>query len=209
MPGDEWRVEVALKDEEHGQSVGERMRSLLIDEEARGLLSDGIIVTRDDLDLFLYAGDEAGAREAERVIRDLLSGDQLEAEVSLTRWHPVQEDWVDGSVPLPDTDADRGAELERKERREAQEAVEEGDTDWDVRATFASHGRTEEVSDGLEAEGFDVLRRWRHLVAKVLTEEDARALEERLRSEGAEDVEIEARDVHMYGPFRFFAGIFG
>lgn len=209
MPGDEWRVQVALRDEKHGQSVGERMRSLLIDEEARGLLGDGVIVTRDDLDLFLYAGDEAGAREAERVIRDLLSEDQLQADVKLTRWHPVQEEWVDAAVPLPQTDADRSAELGRKERREAQEAVEEGDTDWDVRATFESHGATKEVADGLEAEGFDVLRRWRHLVAKVLTEEDAHSLEQRLRSEGAEDVEIEARDVHMYGPFRFFAGIFG
>jgi hypothetical protein len=209
MPGDEFRVEVSLRDEAHGQSLGERLRSLAMDDEARERLGGDVIVTRDDLRLFLYASDERGAREAERVIRDLLQQDGLQADVAVKRWHPVQEEWVDASVPLPEGEADRALELERKELREQQEAHDEGDTDWDVRATFDSHQKTEEVGDQLEADGMLVTRRWRHLVVKVVTEEDASALEKQLRAGGATEVELEARDVTVGGPFRFFAGIFG
>ncbi|MBA3300661.1 MAG: hypothetical protein H0T15_02235 [Thermoleophilaceae bacterium] len=208
MPGDEWRVEVELADEAHGQSVADRLRSLALDDEAREKLGADVIVTRDDLDLFLYADSEAEAREAERVIRELLSADRLEASVALTRWHPVEEDWKDAGEPLPASDEERAAELERKEKREVEEAAREGDTDWDVRATLASHSDTAALADRLEDEGLAVVRRWRHLLVKTITEEQAEELALRLRGEGAE-VEIEARDVKIGGPFRFFAGIGG
>ncbi|MBA2506261.1 MAG: hypothetical protein H0V29_09995 [Thermoleophilaceae bacterium] len=210
MPGDEWRVEVKLADEAHGQSVTDRLRSLSLDDEAREKLGRDVIVTRDDLDLFLYSESADEAKEAERVIRELLSEDRLQADVKLTRWHPVEESWNDASQPLPSTEAERASELERKEARETVEAVEEGDTDWDVRATLGSHSDTTALADRLEAEGLPVVRRWRHLFVKTITEEDAEALAVRLRKEGAE-VEIEARDfeVGTGGPFRFFAGIGG
>ena len=62
---DEWRVEVDLDDEQHGFTLGERLRSLDLDEEARKRLGDRVIVTRDGAKLFLYAtsrGAGAGGR---------------------------------------------------------------------------------------------------------------------------------------------------
>jgi hypothetical protein len=59
---DEWRVVVDLDDEEHGFTLGERLRSLDLDDEARERLGDRVIVTRDGAKLFLYATTEEQAR---------------------------------------------------------------------------------------------------------------------------------------------------
>src|SRR5204862_3058897 len=85
---DEWRVEVDLHDEEHGFTLGERLRSLDLDDEARKRLCDRVIVTRDGPRVFLYAGSEQQAREAERVARELVAEEGLSATIALTRWHP-------------------------------------------------------------------------------------------------------------------------
>ena len=44
---EEWRVEVELTDEGHGLSLGERLRSMDLDDEARERLGGDVIVTRD------------------------------------------------------------------------------------------------------------------------------------------------------------------
>ena len=112
---DEWRVEVDLDDEQHGLKLGERLRSLDLDDEARKRLGDRVIVTRDGSKLFLYATTEEQAREAEGVARDLVAAEGLSADTALTRWHPDADEWKDASVPMPQTDAERAAERERHE----------------------------------------------------------------------------------------------
>src|SRR5436309_15771438 len=89
---DEWRVEVDLDDEQHGFTLGERLRSLDLDDEARERLGDRVVVTRDGAKMFLYAATEEQAREAERVARDLVAAEGLSAEIALTRWHPDEEE---------------------------------------------------------------------------------------------------------------------
>ena len=69
MDGDEWRVDVELDDEPEGMSLGERIRSLDLDEEVRDRLTGRVIVTRDGPHVYLYSDTEAGARAAERVVR--------------------------------------------------------------------------------------------------------------------------------------------
>ena len=118
-PGeDEFRVEVEL-DDDHDHSLGERLRSLDLDDEARERLGSRVIVTRDGSHLFLYASSEASCEEAERVVRELLVEDELTADVRSTRWHPVEAAWKDASEPLPETTEAIDAEEEaREERRE-------------------------------------------------------------------------------------------
>jgi len=94
-------VEVELDDDEHGYSIGERLRALDLDDKARERLGGGLMVTRDGPRLFLYAASEAQAREAEHVVRSLVEADELTAEIRVTRWHPVEEAWKDVSIPLP------------------------------------------------------------------------------------------------------------
>ena len=52
---DEWRVEVELGDEQHHLTLGERLRTLDLDDEARSRLGDRVIATRDGDHMFLYA----------------------------------------------------------------------------------------------------------------------------------------------------------
>jgi hypothetical protein len=186
MATDEWRVEVDLDDEKHGYTLGERLRSLDLDAEAANRLGRKVIVTRDGSRVFLYAGTEEHAREAERVARELVAQDELSAEISLTRWHPVEEAWKDASVPLPRTDREREAEYERREAAEEREAQAQGEYDWEVRVDLRSLHETRELASRLEDEGLEVKRRWKHLLVGAPTEERAAEIGERIREEAPE-----------------------
>jgi hypothetical protein len=187
---DEFRVEVELDDEEHGYSVGERLRALDLDDDARDRLGPRIMVTRDGARLFLYAASEPQAREAERVVRDLVESDELTAGIRVTRWHPVEEAWKDASIPLPSTSDEEEAELAAREAAEAQEAEIEGEYDWHVVVHLPKRVDAARLADRLAADGFAVRRRWRYVVAGVLTEERAEELAARLRSELPEDADV-------------------
>lgn len=188
--GDEWRVEVDLDDPEHGYKLGERLHSLDLDAEAANRLGDRIVVSRDGSRMFLYAGSESAAREAERVARELVAEDELSAEIKLTRWHPVEEAWKDASVPLPESDRDREAEYERREAAEEREAEVEGEYDWEVRVDLPHVRDTGELARRLEDEGLDVTRRWRHLFVGAPTEERAAELGKRIEAEAPQGTEV-------------------
>ena len=186
---DEWRVEIDLDDPDHGYSVSERLRARDLDDQARERLSDRVIVTRDDAQVFLYAGAEPAAREAERVARELLAEEGLSATVAVTRWHPDEEAWRDASEPLPSSEAERAEERERHLAAEMREVAEEGEFDWEVRVRLESHAHTRELAERLESEGLPVTRRWRYLLVGALTEEGAAELAERIEAEGPPDTE--------------------
>jgi hypothetical protein len=187
---DEFRVEVELDDPEHGYSLGERLRALDLDDDARERLEDGVMVTRDGSRLFLYAASERAARQAERTVRELVAADDLSAETRVTRWHPVEESWKDASEPLPATPEQERDEYAAREAAEAEEARVEGRTDWRVVAHLPGRDQAAELADRLAREGVPVRRRWRYVVADALTEESAQELERRLRSELPDDADI-------------------
>src|SRR5215218_8177838 len=85
MALEEWRVEVDLDDEQHGYTLGERLRSLDLDHEARRRLGQRVMVSRDGPRIFLYAGTEEQAREAQRVARELAASEGVSADLTLTR----------------------------------------------------------------------------------------------------------------------------
>jgi hypothetical protein len=190
VSSEDWRVEVELDDEEHGYSLGERLRSLDLDDEARERLGRRVIVSRDGSRIFLYSGTEAHAREAERCVRDLVAADHLTAEISTTRWHPAEQAWKDASIPLPDTPEEIAAEHARLEAAEEVEAEQEGSWDWHVRVEVPDRQEALELADRLAADGHRTHRRWRYVTVDVATEEAARALAERLGSELPDEAEI-------------------
>ena len=187
---DEFRVEVELDDDEHGYSLGERLRALDLDDEVRDRLGGRVLVTRDGSRLFLYAATEAQSWEAAEIVRSLVDADDLTAEIRVTRWHPVEEAWKDASIPLPRTHEEEEAEHAALEAAEAEEAETEGDYDWHVVVRLPGRDEAVEVARRLEAEGVPVARRWRYVVAGVLTEERAEELAESLRAELPNDAEI-------------------
>ena len=189
MAKDEWRVEIDLHDEAHGFGIGERLRAHSLDDEARKRLGGRVVVTRDGPRVFLYAGREAEAREAELVARELVANDELTADIAVTRWHPVAEEWQGATVPLPTSEADEREEVGTKERRELEEAKEEGSYDWLVKAELPSREEAAELEDRLRNDGLPVHRRWRYVTIDALTEEQANELGSRLR-DGAPEAEV-------------------
>jgi len=190
---DEFRVEVELNDDEHGYSIGERLRALDLEDDARERLGSLVMVTRDGSRIFLCSTTEAHAHEAERVVRGLAEADRLTAEIAITRWHPVEESWKDASIPLPATPEEEQAEYAAREAAEIREAELEGEYDWHVLVHLPGRNDAVVLAERLAAEGLPVRRRWRYLIADAVTEERAQELADRLRSElpGDTDVRIE------------------
>ena len=208
MTDDEWRLTVELDEEEHGNALNERMRTTDLDEEARARLGRHAIVTSDGPRLFVYADREGRAREAERLIRELIAADGVDARIALTRWHPIEEAWKDAALPLPERAEEQQAERARHEVAESEEAEREGEFDWHVRVELAERAEAVELERALVAEGVPVSRRWRYLLAGALTEERAEALAERLRAEapaGAE-VSVEVNPSDLPSPLFVFLG---
>jgi hypothetical protein len=198
---DEWRVEIDLDDEAHGFGIGERLRAHSLDDEARKRLGGRVVVTRDGPRVFLYAGNEAEAREAEAVSRELIANDDLSATITVTRWHPVAEAWQDATAPLPATAAEEREEAREKEAHEYGEAMEEDSYDWLVKAELPSRDAAAELEGMLRDEGLPVHRRWRYVTVDVLTEEHANELGTRLRDESPDaEVWIEANPDDIPSP---------
>src|SRR4029453_13216270 len=156
---DEWRVEIDLDDEAHGFGLGERFRAHDLDDEARKRLGHRIGVPRDGPHVFLYAGDEAGANQAEMIARELVATDDLSADITVTRWHPLEEEWRAPRFPLPRREEEQQEELEGREETERLE----GTYDWLVKIDMPSRSEAEKLEELLQGEGLSVHRRWRYV----------------------------------------------
>jgi hypothetical protein len=188
---EEYRVEVELADPEYGYSLRERLGALDLDDKARERLGRGVMVTRDGPRLFLYAESEAQAREAERVVRELVDDEELSAGIRVTRWHEIEEAWKDAAIPLPASAEEAAAEYAAREAAEAAEA-REGEYDWSVVVHLRERNAAVDLARRLEEEGHPVERRWRYVTVGAVTEERANELAARLRSELAEaDVRVD------------------
>jgi hypothetical protein len=164
LPDQEWRVEVDLDDEQHGYSLGERLRSHDLDDHARKRLGGGVIVTREGPRLHAYTKSLAAAREAERVLRELIEADRLSADISVTVWDEQRDAWLD---------AERGDVVEDPR------ADEEG-PEYFVMVESEDQGALEALAGRLD--GPVEVRRGRLLVG-VADDEEVEALAERLRKE--------------------------
>jgi hypothetical protein len=169
VTAEEWRVEVDLDDEEHGYGLSERLRSRDLDDEARERLGRRVAVTRDGPRLFLYAGTEQQAHEAERVVRELLEADGLTAEIRVTRWDDQAEAWVSAEA--------------REATPEQREAKPEDSYDWLVRIHLPNRADAAALAERLEAEGLSVHRLWGYVEVDARTKDEADELATRLRRE--------------------------
>jgi hypothetical protein len=102
MADDEYRLEIDLHDALHG--LADRLRTLDLDDEVEERLGGRVIVTRDGEKMYVYARTAEAAELAERVVRQVLADDGLEAEVRRRRWNPAQRFWQDADEPLAEAD---------------------------------------------------------------------------------------------------------
>ena len=173
---EEWRVEVELSDEGHGLSLGERLRTMDLDDDARERLGDRVVVTRDGSRMFLYARSQGEASAAGDVVSELASSEGIEAATELTRWDEATDSW---------TSAEGGGSDAEPE--------EAGEAEWEARIVLSSARKAFEVARQLRDEGLEVRRRFRFVLALAPTEDAANELAGRLRAEvpEAESVDVE------------------
>jgi hypothetical protein len=197
---DDWRVTVTFRDEADVQQAVRSVREHEVEDDVRSRLGHRVAVSVDGPAVFLYAGTEDTAREADRVVREVLAQHQLSAEFTLDRWHPLEEEWEDVSVPMPDTAEQQAAEHQRLVDTETQQSLATGQAGWEVRVDLRSHRQAVELAERLQAEGRPVIRRWKYLVVGVNNEDDASALAEAIGQE------IQAKaSVHIQAvPFIYF-----
>jgi hypothetical protein len=189
---DEWRVEVALDRDEHADTLSGALHDLQLDDEARKLLGNSVIVTRDGPQIFVYAWHEESAQEAERVVKHIMEDEELVGQVQLMRWHPIAEEWKPAEDPLPE---DEASALEEMRENEAQGTREAGDGEfpWQVVIEMPHVRGTHDLAQRLRLEGLPVKRRFRYLLVGATTEDDATELGKRLEEEVPEGARVGVR----------------
>jgi hypothetical protein len=213
---DDWRVTIDFDDEGDGTQLAEWLAAVDLEGEQRSSLGDRVIVSRDGPRVYLYADSEEPAREVLRTVSARIEQEGHAAVTALERWHPVEQVWKDGSVPLPDTPEELAEEHGRLQEREAAESAETGTAQWEVRIELGTHEETVALAGRLESEGIPVVRRHTFLIAGAANEDDAQALAERIRGEAPKGAKVEVEpgggmlwEVAPRNPFTFFGGLGG
>jgi len=94
---DEWRVSVVL-----GGRAGVPKQAV---EDLRVRLGDDIGASADKTHVYLYAGTEKAAGEAEQVAREVLTlAGRVAESAILEHWDPDGQKWRDPRVEVPDDD---------------------------------------------------------------------------------------------------------
>jgi hypothetical protein len=166
MAKDDWRLRIELGE---GRSYPLLERLHLVrddaDELARELTDSRLAVTHDSDTVFVYAASSLDLEKAKPVVERELEELNLRPAALITEhWLAAEERW-DDQPGADDPD---------------QEVVREGYAPWEVRIPCKDHAAAEKLADELEAEGYGVVRRWSYVIAGTSSEEDAKALAERL-----------------------------
>jgi hypothetical protein len=203
----DWRLTVSLDDETHAGRVLESLHEREVEHDLRRRLGDRVAVSADGPRVYLYAGSENAAREAERVVRQITGEHGIPAEFALDRWHPIEEEWENADEAMPQTGEQRAAEHERLEEEETRESLQTGQAQWEVRVDLPSHRAAVELAQRLTAQGRPVIRRWTLLVLGANDSDDARALAQAVRQEAPPDAKVQAQEVGPLLPFTSIAHI--
>ena len=197
----DWRVTISLTDPAQLEQARQSFSAHEVEEDVRRQLGRSVAIGAGDSQVFLYAGTENAARDAERVARDVLASQGIQAGFALHRWHPIEEQWEDPDVALPRTEAERQAEHQRLEDAETAESLATGAAQWEARVEFPSRHEAVALADKLRSEGRTVIQRWKFLVVGANNEDDAHELAEQIRREAPPDATVRAEAAGMRLPF--------
>jgi hypothetical protein len=198
---DDWRVTVTLHDEAHTGRVLESVREHEVEDDVRRQLGRRVAVSADGPSIFLYAGTENAAREADRVVRQLTAQRGLAADFALDRWHPLEEEWENADAPMPQTAEQRAAEHQRLEQDETKQSLATGYAQWEVRIELPSRHAAVELAERLRAEGRSVVRRWTLVVLGANDSDDASALASEIKKEAPAGAEVQVQEMGPLQPF--------
>jgi hypothetical protein len=191
---DDWRVTITMTGQAQAGRPQRSSSLRAVEGDIRRQVGHGIAVGADETQLFLYAGTEAAARDAERIARGVLAQHGIAAESVLHRWHPIEERWETPDVAMPQTEAERQAEHQRLEDAETAESLATGIAQWRVRVELGSHRQAVALARQLQNEGRMVVRRWRFLVVGANDGDQARELAGQIKREAPADATVIAEE---------------
>jgi hypothetical protein len=193
---DNWRIRIELPEEGHAGTLLDRLGLDLGSDEAKRLAEElqghRLAVSRDDETIFVYAETQPQAEQARGIVEAELAEEGIEAGVEVERWVAEEERWS-GEAPQETWEQD---ELARNH------------APWEVRVELPSHDEADQLADQLESEGYDVVRRWRYLIVGAASEEDAKALAQRVHGEAEPGGQV-VWEVTPQNPFAVFGGLGG
>ena len=193
MAGDDWRIRIEV-DEQHTSGLLDRLGAELSDEArelARELEARRLVVSRDDNEIFVYAGSPAEAAKAQEVIAAELRAHDIEARTSrIEHWLADEERWDD----------------EPPDETWEEEELERGYAPWEVRVQVGSHHEAEKLAKQLETEGYAVEQRREYMIVGTASKEDAEALAARVHGEVEPGGEVVWEAVPG-NPFAVFGGM--
>ena len=210
---DDWRLQVDFEQTGPADALTAILDAHRLDHDLSEEFGDRLIVSQDGPRLFVYAATEEQLERAKDALGQEARRQGWRVSVDVRRWHPIEEEWVDPGVPLPDDDAARRAERESLMQRERAETAKRGYPEFEVRVTLPSHHAANALAETLRDEGLIVVKRWRFLVIGATDEDSAKALAEKIRSEAPSESEAEVEGtiqaVHAdtelaRGPFSVF-----
>jgi hypothetical protein len=194
---DDWRIRIELPEEGHAETLLGRLGVDLGSDEAkrlaRELAGHRLAVSRDDNVLYVYAESQPQAEQARRIVAAELADEGIGASTSqVERWLHDEERWS-GEPPQETWE---------------EEELDRGHAPWEVRVELGSHAEAERLADELEREGYDVARRFNYLIAGAASEEEARALAQRVHGQVEPGGEL-VWEVTPQNPFAVFGGLGG
>ena len=200
----DWRVTIWLTGQARVEQARQSISEQEVEQDVRQRLGRNIVVGAGDSEIFLYAGTELAAIEAERTAREVLGQLGIEAEFALHRWHPDEEEWQRPDVAMPQTEAERQAEHQRLEDAETADSLTAGSALRQARVELESHREAVALARKLQGEGYPVVRRWKFLIVGANDDDDAKAIAEHIRQEAPPGAQVYAEAAGVRLPFIAF-----
>ena len=195
MAHDDWRIRIELPDEEGASGFLERLGLAKGDAEelAEELRAHRLAVSRDGDTVFVYASSGMQAEQASRVVERELQDEGLTPSRFVTeRWLREEERW---------DDEPEGADVE-------EDMLERGYAPWEVRVELESLEEADKLADQLRAEGYDVSRTFKYVVAGTADRQQAVELAKRVHGQVEPGGEL-VYEVAPSNPFAVFGGLGG
>jgi hypothetical protein len=201
----DWRVTVRLHDSSQAGQAAEHLGAHKVEGEVQQRLGGRVVVGIGAGDeLFLYTHSRAAADAAEQSVGALLANHGMAADYSLSRWHPVAEEWEPGGVALPATEPDLAAERQRLDAEETSESLTSGIAMFEVRVQLPSHRDSVALAEQLRADGYSVVRRWRFLVVGANNADQAEEFATAIRHQAPAGAIVSTEEVGPGRPYTAF-----
>lgn len=204
---DEFRIRVQTA---QPRELLKALRHASVGEGERALLGR-VATTHEGDHVFLYADSEDVADAIAASVRATMAAHALTGELTVWRWHPLQESWEDAAVPMPSDEQLQRTERDRLQRSEDAESRALGYDEWEVRITLPTHADASALARRLAQEGLAPQRHWRHLILGAEDEVAARDLARRIEAElPGSDVVVEGAGMPLWealNPYAVFGGL--